>query len=59
MRRKRGKMRVKKRENHSDPIYANPIKNLPINVKGFPHISTLKTVTSLNKEARLLKFHFS
>ena len=28
MRRKRGKMR-KKRENHSDPIYSNPIKNLP------------------------------
>ena len=37
MRRKRGKMRkkggkcVKKGENHSDPIYTNPIKNLPKN----------------------------
>ena len=36
MRRKRGKMRkkggkcVKKEENHSNPIYTNPIKNLPI-----------------------------
>ena len=29
MRRKRGKMRKKKGENHSDPIYTNPIKNLP------------------------------
>ena len=32
MRRKRGKMRekcVEKGENHSDPIYTNPIKNLP------------------------------
>ena len=32
MRRKRGKMR-RKRENHSDPIYTNPIKNLPNPVK--------------------------
>ena len=31
MRRKRGKMR-KKGENHSDPIYTNPIKKLPMYV---------------------------
>ena len=29
MRRKRGKMRREKGENHSDPIYTNPMKNLP------------------------------
>ena len=28
-------------------------------IKGFDVETTLKTVTSLNKEARLLKFHFS
>ena len=29
MRRKRGNMRKKNGEKHSDPIYNNPIKNLP------------------------------
>ena len=35
MRKNRGKMR-KKGENHSDPIYTNPIKNLP-KYRPFPH----------------------
>ena len=29
MRREKGEKCVKKGENHSDPIYTNPIKNLP------------------------------
>ena len=51
MRKKRGKMRrkrgkcVKKGENHSDPIYTNPIKNLPKQGKrGIHHRSGKKGI---------------